>query len=112
MEENKNYQIYALTSNGYVYVGKSTGKDLNSIRWRHLRGENKQTRSYFSKAVAPDLKVHLLTTAYTNRREAYRYVVAFARMFLNSGHILLNSHGIAEDALDLYPATAQLLNRL
>ena len=55
MNPEKNYRIYALVHENCIYVGKSSGKELVPIRWRHLRGENEHTRAHFSKTVAPNL---------------------------------------------------------
>lgn len=112
MNTEKIYRIYALVHENCVYVGKSSGKELAPIRWRHLRGENEHTRAHFSKTVAPDLQLFHLTTVHTDHRVAYRYAISFARMFLNNGYILLNSFGVTKNALDLDPATTRLLSQL
>lgn len=106
------YQIYALTQEEYTYVGKSFDSRPESVRWRHLRGDNKQTRAYFSREVADDLQFKVLTTVYCDSHEAYRYTIAYIRLFMEWGFTILNSDGMVEDACNLYPATERLLQSL
>lgn len=112
MANSKPHQIYILRDGVKVYIGKSTDSRINSVKWRHQRGENARTRAHFSREIAPNLEMKVLTTVHTDHREAHRFVIAFIRFFLENGYIVLNSDGMVQEALSLYPATNRVLQKL
>ena len=112
MANSKPHQIYILRDGVKVFIGKSTDSRINSVKWRHQRGENACTRAHFTREIAPDLELRILTTLHTDHREAHRFVIAFIRFFLENGYIVLNSDGMVQEALSLYPATNRVLQKL
>ena len=112
MTNSKTYQIYALRDGVHVFIGKSTDSRINSVKWRHQRGENACTRAHFSREIAPNLELKVLTTVHTDHREAHRFVIAFIRFFLEHGYIVLNGNSIIQEAFSLYPATNRVFQKL
>ena len=109
---SKAYQIYLLRNNRYVFVGKSVDQRIQSIQWRHQRGENRRTCKYFSKSDAPNLELYTLVTVQGDHQEAHRYVLAFIRLLLNANYIVLNSEKTIQEALVLDRTAERLLGIL
>lgn len=112
MKKQHDYQIYALIAGKNVFVGKTTAKNVKSIYWRHLRGENRYTRAYFARGLPVKPEMYTLTKVHTDFSIAYRYVVAFVRIFLDESYTVLNSPGILEDANDIHEMTQKIFDDL
>lgn len=112
MKKKHTYQIYALVADKKVFVGKTKSHNLKPIRWQHLRGENRYTKAYFSRSLSVDLQMYPLVQIRADSSIAYRYIVAFVRMFRDEGYTVLNCTGITEDAQDIHPVTQTILSRL
>lgn len=111
MTDKHNYQIYALVSGKYAFVGKTEARETRPILLRHLRGANKYTAPHYQNA-GESLQMHILTSVHGDHRMGYRYVIAFARLMQDMGYLLLNSPSILAAASDIYPPTQQILDTI
>lgn len=112
MKKQQDYRIYALIAGKKAFVGKTMARDLKPICWRHLRGENRYTMTHFARGSPEKISIHVLAQVHADFSIAYRYVVAFVRIFLDNGYTVLNSPGILEDANDIHEMTQKILDEL
>ena len=90
----KHFIYYALILHedlDYVYVGKTSEKDLTNTFSRHVCGRVAATNAFFDKESRP--KLYLLEECDETTAQGYKRVVAYVHMFLSEGYCCINHAG-------------------
>jgi len=105
------FKIYALIHENNVFIGKTQG-EIDPVYYQHRRAENSFTEEYFYPKNSKNPSIHILERINCNSSESYRHIVAWVRIFQDAGYQIINAQGTVEDANDLHPQTAKLINTL
>ena len=107
------FTIYAIFSSERktAFIAKSYGSDLGPTYSRHVHGKNRYTRDHLSKSALdgeiPRLSI-LQRLEGVDFREAYAYLVAWTRLFLENNYYMAMQEGVIDDALHLHPKTEKI----
>lgn len=110
MKKKKGFKIYLLVFGKFAYVGKTFSKRLSSVYQRHCRGDVVATRRIAQKEERP--KMYLLIDEEMERYQAYRYVLAYVRMFREAGYHILNCERSVVRSEDLHIETQKLFENI
>lgn len=111
--QSKIYMIYALRhpTEAYVYIGKTSSPRLSAAYSDHICQRIDATSGFFDKAEErPEL--YLLSTVTGTRSLAYKYVLAWIRIFKDGGFGLINPDGTLRHAAALKPDTQAIVDQL
>lgn len=108
--EVKRFTIYALIcrkDGPWVYVGKTKSPRISAVYSRHRCSEVGATQGYCDQ---PDdiPELYVFDILHTTGSQAYRYVLAYLRYFLENGYCALNHSGTEDQALALHPETQEI----
>lgn len=105
------FTIYLLKGGNKVYVGKTKGKRISAVFSRHRCGKHMATQRYFAKPYpAPDL--YILSRQELLSFEAYKTVLAYIRLFRESGYEILNCPSSIARSGDLKEDTQQIFEKI
>ena len=105
-EKERDYRIYAIilkAETDCVYIGKSAGKRISAVYYRHRRGSVQATVGYFDQEERPEL--YLLEELTVTGSDAYRHVVAWCAVFRKNGYAGINHEGTLFQSENLLPET-------
>lgn len=89
------HTVFALVRDNEVYVGKTRGTRISAVFSRHRCGDHTTTRQHFAKP-KPQPGLHILYRGEMPAFVAYKYTLAFIRLFREAGYHSLNApHTIA-----------------
>lgn len=108
--EEKRYTIYALICRAdgpWVYVGKTKSPRISAVYSQHRCSEVGATQGYCDQ---PDdmPELYVLEVLHITGAQAYRYVLAYLRYFLENGYCAMNHSGTEDQALALHPETQEI----
>lgn len=111
----RHFKIYALLDRHQkiAFIGKSYAKDLSSIFSNHICGKNVYTKAYFGKTpplVIPELCI--LSEVYDIYKVAYKWILAWVRVFLENGYTMVMQEGSVMYATALHPDTKKIYDSL
>ena len=105
------HTIYALVKDKEVYIGKTKGKRVSAVYSSHCCGEHAATCRRFAKPMpAPEL--HVLIRREMQDFEAYKYVLAYIRVFREAGYVILNAPRSIERSNDLKEDTQRIFDEI
>lgn len=109
----RTYTIFAITATAVdgddplVFVGKTTQTDLQAVL-RYHRKHNYYARPVFEEGT--DICIHVLDTVTGSASDAYRYVLAYMRYFLETGLDVVSHYKPYESCLDLSSETQRIFD--
>lgn len=109
------YTVFAITASAIdgddplVFVGKTTQTDLQAVL-RYHRKHNYYARPVFEEGT--DICIHALDTVTGSASDAYRYVLAYMRYFLETGLDVVSHYKPYESCLDLSSETQRILDMI
>ena len=110
----KRTTIYALVCRRggcWVYVGKTTSPRISAVYSRHRCSEVGATRGFCDRPEYPP-ELYVLEHLRATGAEAYRYVLAWLRCFLEHGYTAM-THGATENqAWELHPETEKIYREI
>ena len=110
----RSFVVYAIFSSETktAFIGKSYGSDLGPTYSRHVHGKHRYTRDHLSKSALKDGEIPRLSILQrlerVDFREAYAYLVAWTRLFLENNYYTVMQEGVIDDALHLHPKTEKI----
>ena len=106
--------IYALISQDrYVFVGKTRAEySLGNILSRHVCGRCSATRKHFEKNAPLRPQLYVLQRITATEAVGYKYILAYAYIFMHHGYTILNHAGTRSQLLDLHSETQCLVEQI
>ena len=107
----KETKVFALILDDYVYVGRTKAKKVSAICYSHARGERDTTWYHFGDRYQ-DPELYILDHVTAHSSVTYRHVVAWVHVFQEAGYHVLNLGNVLDDAADLHPETAAIVDEI